>query len=219
MRKLTVLFAVLAGCLWLASAQAQSKNDGDTTPPKPLDEWTFFQIGFLPGVPGCTDYSNVYGLKLGAPLVAGYGRVCGLEPSFFYSGTNYIYGVQASWFGPSISREVEGFQASGAVNITHKMTGCQAGTSNVANKMLGFQTGGVCVTTDELDGFQLSAVNVADCKMKGFQFGAVNVATDEVKGVQMGAFNYSDKQGIQIGVFNVIKNGVIPFTILFNYAK
>ena len=199
-KMLSCMAAFLVSCT-IMTAQDTTAAAEKTVTPKPASDWTFFQIGFLPGVPGSTKYSNVYGLKLGAPLVDGEGRVCGLEPSFLYSGTSYIDGLQASWFGPAICREFNGLQASIPVSIARTMYGAQAAVVNIIR--------------EDGYGFGAGAINIAK-NFYGFQLSAANVATGEFRGFQFGVFNYSEKKGCQMGLVNIIKDGPLPFMIIFN---
>lgn len=213
MKKMTLVLTVLFCGAWLVSAQAV--DDKKAPEFKPYNEWTIFQLGFFPGVPSGTGNSNVYGFKLGAPMVDGYGRVDGLEASVLYSGTDYIKGVQATGAGPSIAKVVEGIQTSWTgPTIANKVCGLQAScTLNITEDMIGFEPGLVNIAKN-VRGFQASAVNIAE-KVVGFQMSAVNL-TKELTGLQFGAFNYSKKNGVQIGAINIIEDGWIPFTLLFN---
>ncbi len=215
MRKSLLAIAALFCSLALLPAQQQETVKTETTAAKPTaeqsnvqlkptNEWTFLQVGFLPGVPGCTENSNVYGIKLGLPLVDGDGRVCGMEPSFLYSGTSYVSGLQASWFGPSIAKTIKGVQGSIPINITDKISGFQGSVSNVS--------------LEEVKGVQAGAVSVG-YKVSGAQLSAVNVVADELKGFQFGVVNYSDSKGVQLGFINIIKDGYIPFTLIFNCSN
>lgn len=185
------------------------------TPPDSLRHWSLFQIGFLPLFPSYTKSSNVYGMKLGAPMCSGYGRVFGIEPSILYSGTRYVKGVQASFWGTCIARRVYGVQASSfGPSITGTIFGIQAdGTLALAEEVSGFQVAPVTMSVD-LTGIQFGAVNLSH-SITGFQGGAVNLSK-KTKGVQLGIFNYSEKNGCQFGAINIIKNSWIPFTIVFN---
>lgn len=187
--------------------------------PKSMDDWTFFQLGFAPGAPGATDYSNVYGLKLGAPMVSGYGRVNGLEPSILYSGTNYVKGIQATILGACLSRDVEGVQAAWfGVSHSREIWGVQGAIGAcVADTVEGFQGSLANVANKPSDGCQAAVANVAT-KFNGFQTGAVNVAREELNGFQFGAVNYSSHNGLQIGLVNIIKDGPLPFMILINFS-
>ncbi|NOY75092.1 MAG: hypothetical protein GXP32_04790 [Kiritimatiellaeota bacterium] len=185
------------------------------TPPNSMKHWSLFQIGFLPKFPSYTKTSNVYGLKLGAPMCSGYGRVFGVEPSILYSGTRYVKGVQASFWGTCIARRIYGVQASSfGPSITGTLWGIQAdGTLAMAEELTGIQTAPVTMAMD-LTGIQFGAVNLSQ-SITGFQGGAVNLSK-KTKGVQLGIFNYSEKNGCQFGAVNIIRNSWIPFTIVFN---
>ena len=218
MKKLMLMIAVIFCGAVLVSAQGQDKAAAPAAQPekKPLDQWTFFQLGFFPNFPEGTKNSNVYGLKLGAPMVSGYGRVYGIEPSLLYSGTDYINGIQATWVGPSICKETYGIQAAWfGPTIAKTVYGIQASCAvNIADEVIGFDPGLVCITKN-ITGFQASAVNISD-KVTGFQASAVNVVREELKGVQLGVVNYSKKSGCQFGLINIIEDGALPFTIIFN---
>jgi hypothetical protein len=194
------------------------KKDVPEVPPRGYDKWTIFQIGFMPEWPSFTAVSNVYGLKIGAPMCSGYGRVYGLEPSLLYSGTRYVGGIQATFWGTCIAREIYGIQASSfGPSITNKMYGLQAvGSLGMAEEVVGAQIAPVTMCGSELTGIQFGAVNLTKKSLTGFQGGAVNIA-EELNGVQLGIFNYSDKNGIQFGAVNIIKNGWLPFMIGINF--
>ncbi len=230
MKKILLIAALAVGCAVIMSAQENKPKGGagEEKPPKPLNEWTFFQIGFLPGFPGATKYSNVYGLKLGAPMVDGDGRVYGIEPSGLYSGTNYVNGIQAAWFGLASAKEVQGLQACIGATITDKVWGVQAAILNIAQQSWGFQPGGVNIIKDgkgiegslvnvseTYQGLQFGGVNITD-NLKGFQASACNI-TKYTKGLQFGLFNYSSEGAAQLGVINIIEDSPIPFMPIFNY--
>lgn len=187
--------------------------------PKELSDWTSFQLGFFPGAPSATNYSNVYGLKLGAPMVAGHGRIYGIEPSVLYSGTNYVQGIQATILGACISRQVYGMQAAWfGFAMSDKVNGFQGSIgAAVSGKLSGFQASLANVTTEKSFGCQGSVVNIAT-NFKGFQAAAVNIASDTLEGVQLGVVNYSDHKGCQFGLVNIIKDGFLPFMIIFNVS-
>ncbi len=199
---IAVLLVVLcAGILTAQNEGGNNVSEQKAGPPKPLSEWTFFQLGFFPGVPGSTDYSNVYGMKLGAPMVSGYGRVYGIEPSIFYSGTDYVKGIQASWFGPAIGKNIEGLHASCVTCIADEVTGIEGSVVNVTDNFVGLQAGAVNVTKDST----------------GLQLGAVNYSK-YTAGLQFGAINYSCEGSCQLGFINIIEDGLLPFMILFNVS-
>ncbi len=194
------------------------KGEIPEVPPLPHNKWTLFQIGFSPEWPSFTRMSNVYGVKLGAPMCDGYGRVYGVEPSILYSGTRYIGGIQASFWGTCLAREVYGIQSSTfGPCITGSIYGLQAvGSLGMAEEVYGAQIAPVTMCGTELTGIQFGVVNMTSKKLTGFQGGAVNLA-EELDGVQLGVFNFSEKDGLQFGALNIIKNGWLPFFPVVNF--
>ena len=227
MTLMAVLFALTCVPAFTADAKDQTKQ---ADPAKR----SVFQIGFFPGVPNSTRDYNVYGIKIGAPMVDGLHWVYGVEASVLYSGTFYVKGCQATLAGPALAirvegmqatcgpafvRELIGFQAGTAAVILNEGYGCQAGIASVANHFKGFQTGAVNVTYNVLDGFQFGGVNVVDDTFAGCQIGGVNVASARFKGgVQVGVVNIAPRNGFQIGGINIMPAAWIPVLPFFNYA-
>jgi hypothetical protein len=201
-----------------SSGNMNSSGDIPETPPLERDKWSFFQIGFFPLTPSYTKISNVYGIKLGAPMCSGYGRVYGIEPSLLFSGTRYVNGIQATFWGACLAREVYGIQAASlGPSITGTVYGLQAdGTLGMAEEVIGAQIAPVTMCSGDLTGIQFGAVNLIKNRMTGFQGGAVNIAAENV-GLQFGVVNYSDIDGVQIGGINIIRNGWLPFMIGINF--
>ena len=127
--------------------------------------------------------------------------------------------MQASLFGTCLSQEIRGIQASSfGPSLTTELKGLQAvGTLGMADTVLGAQIAPVTICRNSVTGFQFGAVNIAR-PVSGFQGGAVNIAED-VSGFQLGIFNYAKRQGLQFGLVNIIKDGFIPFTLIFNYSN
>jgi hypothetical protein len=101
-------------------------------------DWDFFQLGFWFGIPSETEYTDVYGLKVGAPGCGGQGTVNGVETSVFASGTDHVNGVSSSVL-VATSKHVKGFQGS-VVNYCDDVDGVQLGVFNMA-KDEAFQIG------------------------------------------------------------------------------
>lgn len=196
---------------------------------RPEDEWTPFQIVFLPKLPSYAHNSNVYGIKSGWPITCGIGRVRGLEISWFYSGTEHIRGVQASWLINdnrfmqglqvtwilNINRVMfDGIQASCIANFAGNLQGLQCGGFNMAKNFTGFQPGVFGNIANDFTGFQLGLYNVAD-DMRGFQLSGVNVS-DACDGLQFGFVNVAKERGVQLGLINIIKGSPLPFFPIFN---
>lgn len=225
---LTVVIAAFCLCVY---SQEEIRELGNSKPhikkkvdsdipevaPRGYDKWTIFQIGFLPQFPSFTKVSNVYGIKLGAPMCSGYGWVYGIEPSLLFSGTRYIGGIQATFWGACLAREVKGIQASSfGPSLTGKIIGLQAvGTLGMAEEVYGAQIAPVTMCGTELTGIQFGVVNLTKKSLTGFQGGAVNIA-EKCNGVQFGVFNYCDKKGVQFGAVNIIRDSWLPFMIGFN---
>ena len=228
------LAAILAAVTAIPSISAAEAVKNDQTKYADSAKRSAFQIGFFPGIPNSTQEYNVYGLKLGIPMVDGLHWVYGQELSILYSGTFYIKGAQITLAGPALAARMEGFQATPGPAIARDMYGFQVGTTaiitnngygyqagvaSIANKLTGLQTGAANIAYNELSGWQVGAVNVIDELFAGCQMGAVNVATARCKGgVQVGAVNVATRNGFQIGVINIMPDSVIPVTIIFNYA-
>ncbi|MCP3968637.1 MAG: hypothetical protein GY750_20170 [Lentisphaerae bacterium] len=103
--------------------------------PKP---WDFFQLGFWFGIPPQTEYSDVYGIRVGVPFCGGQGHVYGVETAIFCGGTDYVNGVQACIM-VSKSKKVVGFQGA-IVTYADEVEGLQLGILNMA-KNKSFQLG------------------------------------------------------------------------------
>ena len=229
-----VLAAMLAAVTVIPSLSAAEAVKNDQTKYADSAKRSAFQIGFFPGIPNSTQEYNVYGLKLGLPMVDGLHWVYGQELSILYSGTFYIKGCQITLAGPALTVRTEGLQLTPGPAITRDLyglqigtasiivgdaTGCQIGVASIANKFIGCQIGAANVAYNEIDGWQVGAVNVIDELFAGCQMGAINVATARCKGgIQVGAINVATHNGIQFGVINIMPDSVIPVTIIFNYA-
>lgn len=228
MKKLLVSAIILAGVLGMSlqAADVAVKNGKD-----PLNDWTFFQLGFWFDVPSYTQTSNVYFLKLGCPTSSGIGRVKGNELAIFWAGTDYVEGLQSSFIvcenkrmdgvqasaGFCRSREkLNGLQACAGLNMSETTNGFQPGIVNIAGDVNGLQMAAITTISKDINGAQFSIVNFSK-KLNGFQASAVNMA-DGGNGVQLGAVNITDKRGIQFGLINYIKDGWIPFLPIFNIS-
>lgn len=241
MKKITVtLILVLALCSMTLSTQAGVSKCKDGL--LPMNDWTFFQIGFWIDIPSSSANSNVYGLKTGQVISTGIGCVYGIEASWFLAGTDKISGIQASW-ATCFNNKLEGLQAScgynysrdkfyglqagavnssgficgfqpGALNMAQSVNGFQAGAVNLSKTLYGLQTGVAVNLTKNLIGSQLGLVNITD-SMTGFQGGLLNM-TQQSNGFQFGLLNFSKNSGVQIGLLNYIKDASIPMLPFIN---
>ena len=101
-------------------------------------QWDFFSLALWFDVPYSTSYSNVCGIKIGAPFCSGKGVVRGLETAVFCGATDHIQGMQACIL-VSKSEKVSGMQFS-IVNYATEISGLQLGVVNVSQKK-SFQLG------------------------------------------------------------------------------
>ena len=118
--------------------QTQTVKTQPSTTPAQKTDWDFFQLGFWFGIPSETEYTDVYGLKVGAPGCGGKGTVNGVETSVFASGTDHVNGISSSVL-VATSKYVKGFQGS-VVNYCDNVDGVQLGVFNMA-KNEAFQIG------------------------------------------------------------------------------
>lgn len=142
------------------------------------------------------------------------GHLKGMQASGIFNVAKDVLGFQAAGIF-STAHNVEGMQASGIFNVSHDFLGMQAaGIYNVAKKTKGFQAAGIVNKADDFEGFQLAGIaNHADA-FKGCQIaGIVNIVHDCTEcGVQIGVINIAgDFNGIQLGLLNISKNGVLEF--------
>jgi hypothetical protein len=165
------------------------------------ENWTVFQFAIIPGVPGVTRNSSVYGFKFGIPVSGGNGTVGGVEMSIVASTTSRVYGVQFSPFA-NVSDVMDGVQFCAITNATNHVAGWQMSMINVS---------------DVAYGLQMGIVNVDTVKLKGVQMGVYNYS-EEVRGVQFGIVNIAKKCGVQLGLINVIEDGWLPFFPLINVS-
>lgn len=200
--------------------------------PKPQDDWVFFQLGILPGIPSGTDSSNVYGIKSGWPIVTGDGRVRGIEASWLWSGTSHVDGIQASWvfcmnrlmngimanFVTNINTGMmNGVQATFGFNRAGDLNGLQASSFNYTCDVKGFQAAAIGNITGDVIGFQASVVYNQTGDFTGFQTALINNA-EEVTGLQVGLINLAKRKGFQFGLLNFIEDGWLPFFPVVNFC-
>jgi hypothetical protein len=167
MKKLLIAALVLSGFVFAAQAQqtapkaakkaqavtvtknTKTQINKQTPAPKaqPAEEveWDFIQLGFWFGVPSQTEYTAVYGVKVGAPMCSGKGQVYGVETAVICGASDNVTGVQACIIC-SKSKKVVGFQGA-IVNICDVVEGLQLGIFNRA-KSKSFQIGFINIIED-----------------------------------------------------------------------
>lgn len=161
---------------------------------------------------------QINGLQLGGVFNYTFGKVSGAQISGVGNiSNNNVEGLQLAGVsnnnkgtinGAQISgvlntnlREMTGLQLAGVVNIqTGKISGCQlSGVYGIASNVKGVQLAGVMShVTHDVSGVQISSILNKARKLNGLQFGLVNIAD-------------SIENGVQIGLFNIVKNGYHAF--------
>ena len=127
--------------------------------------------------------------------------------------------IQTSSLMNIVENSVTGLQASGLFNVAGgDVKGAQySGLFNTAKDTSGAQVTGLFNITKELSGAQVSGLfNVAE-DVKGAQITGLFNCARKVKGAQIGVVNIAEESdGIAIGVFNFIKNGMHHFCFSWN---
>ena len=136
--KSMILSFMIAACLTLSAFAV--KGDDAAAPAKAqiLNDWEFFELVFVPGVPSSSLNSKIYGVKVGAPISGGNGLVDGVEASLFTSLTANVSGFQTAGFYVN-AKKINGLQFS-IVNSAEEVGGVQLGIVNISQKK-GFQIG------------------------------------------------------------------------------
>lgn len=169
----------------------------------PTEEgWRAFQVGILPDYPIGIRNSRVDGLKLGLPFSGGKRAI--------------VNGTELSLLGSS-TYTVEGWQLALLVSAANHLDGAQmAVLTSIARQLNGFQFSLVNVAR-EVGGWQVALYNAATYDVEGLQLGGINSA-QTCDGVQIGLFNITEKNACQIGLINIIEDGWLPVSILFNWS-
>lgn len=88
--------------------------------------------------------------------------------------------------------------------------------SGGTNEMCGIEVGAACCWTQDVSGIQTAPLFCIAETVNGLQASPVTVA-DKVNGMQFGIVNISKETNFQLGVFNYMRDGVLPFTIIMNF--
>ena len=141
-----------------------------------------------------SEVNNFSGLELGIGHTRIKGNLCGAEFNFVMACTDgNCYGYQSA-FACKISGELHGAQMGTVNTVKSHVAGLQFGLVNDADIMGGKDRGAV----------QAGFVNHAD--------------TMESGGLQIGLFNQVDqfKNGLQIGLVNLLPDTDVPFCVIVN---
>jgi hypothetical protein len=152
MKKMLVLFAAVG----LLSAPAFAANEKSSAKPavkvvkvtpdkkvpqsgkpapkvaaaKKADGYDLIQIGLWFNQPSETRYTDVFGVKVGAPICSGDARVAGIETAVICGATRRVDGLSACILWSDV-KEMNGIQFSIA-NIAEMVCGFQLGIFNYA---------------------------------------------------------------------------------------
>jgi hypothetical protein len=83
------------------------------------------------------------------------------------------------------------------------------------NEVRGIEVGAACCWTKDVKGIQTAPLFCVAETLSGVQASPVTVA-DKVSGMQFGLLNISKEATIQLGFFNYMRDGFIPFMIIMN---
>ena len=218
MKKL-LLGAIVALGLTTFIATSYAANDGDG--------WTPIQFSTWYGVNNWPDSYNVNGLKLGLLTWNDSGsnqQVNGLELAFVSMSRN-VNGVQLTGMA-LMNYGGSGLQLAPFINFGDGYTGLQISGMNWFSKSSGVQLGVLNAADANCNAYQFSVVNVNTINGEGAQVGIINSGSN-FDGFQLGVLNIVDdlnvpgreaSKALQIGLFNYMPNGFIPFMILFNFS-
>jgi len=132
-------------------------------------------------------------------------RLCFTEDAIAFPENADIYGINLGIPASYNSKKIQKIYGLdiGIVSIESKATGVQLGLTNWSNGSRGVQI--ACANiVKEVTGLQIGIANVAK-KSCVFQIGALN-------------FSRRNSTGIQIGVFNFMDKGFLPFFPLINFS-
>ena len=94
------------------------------------EEWDIFALSFTENAPADSALTDIYGIKVGAPISGGPAPVYGVEASVLWAGTLDVKGVKCSLIGTDGSSGA-GLQLA-IVNFIHRWSGLQLGIFNYA---------------------------------------------------------------------------------------
>jgi len=189
-----------------------------------------FEIGSLANITG----GNVKGGQVAGISNIVNGQVNGLQLAGVFNYTfNQVSGAQISGVGNISKNNIEGLQLAGVSNSNkgiingaqvsgvlntnlHEMTGLQlAGVANIqTGKITGCQLSGVYGIASDVKGVQLSGVmSHTTHNVSGVQISSILNKAKKLNGLQFGIVNIADsiENGVQIGLFNIVKNGYHAF--------
>lgn len=160
-------------------------------------------------------YHDLYGLGVAPFYQESLGEVYGAQVSIVNLANNLAVGLQLGIYNRSLTSQSLGLQLGVVNRLKNANFAIQAGVSNLAEELNGFQ-GGFTNFADKLNGVQIGFVNHLN-DIHGVQVGLVNTAKD-VTGLQLGLINYAEnEEGTSIGLISFVQNGT--FRISTNYSS
>ena len=88
--------------------------------------------------------------------------------------------------------------------------------SGGTNKMCGVEVGAACCWTKDVSGVQTAPLFCIAETVNGLQASPVTIA-DRVNGMQFGIVNICKDAHFQLGIFNYMEKGILPYTIILNW--
>ena len=193
-----------------------SRSYPRTTSRRPWTPFKFTMAGDV-GIPNGKSLP-VYGWELGL-LWNDSGTVYGLLTGGVFNKADRVAGLQTGAINNA--REGQCLQV-GAVNVgTGSMIGGQIGVINTTERdFCGIQIGaGFNAVNGNAYGLQIAGIeNCMDHgSFYGVQIGVGNLVDGEVQGLQIVCVNGARTlKGVQIGLFNIVKQGGVPFSPVIN---
>jgi len=123
MKKISLFLVALLGLVFTASAG---------------EDWDVFALTFTEDNPVNAGTTDIYGVKVGAPISAGPAGVYGVDCAVFWAGSQVVEGLQCSLVVAD-SKSLAGLQFA-PMNFGVKVAGVQLGIVNIAEESA-FQIG------------------------------------------------------------------------------
>lgn len=221
MGRLRIGLAVVGGCAWMLSAEAQevSVRKYDVVAPEPIVQTR--EIKPLSERPMVGEQPFGFALMPKVETPHESWDVVVFRFNLFVGRHRCVYGFDLGVIGGMADQEMGGLEISGLYNSVGFSDGALqiAGIFNRADwNFSGLQlAAGFCWTEGAFSGLQIALANKVG-RLGGVQIGAFNFA-EKGAGLQVGAFNFSEQlEGFQIGVINVNRDSSVPMLPILNFA-
>lgn len=221
MGRMRIGLAVVGGCAWMLSADAQdvSVRKYDAAAQEPSVQLR--EIKPLPARPLVGEQPFGFALMPKVETPDEDWDVVVFRLNLFVGRHRCVYGLDLGILGGMADQEMDGLAISVIFNDIGMSDGALqfAGIFNHADwNFSGLQlAAGFCWTEGAFSGLQVALANKVG-RLGGVQIGAVNFA-EKGSGLQIGAFNFSEQlEGFQIGVINVNRDSSVPMFPILNFA-